>query len=71
MSLQRIFGVVLFVVGIIVFFFGLDASHSLSDQVSKAFVGRFTDATTWYMIGGIASAVAGLLLVLFGGRRKS
>jgi hypothetical protein len=56
------------VVGVIVFIVGLNASHSVADRLSDTFTGRFTEATTWYIIGGIASALLGLLLVLFGGR---
>jgi hypothetical protein len=56
------------VVGVIVFIVGLNASHSVADRLSDTFTGRFTEGTTWYIIGGIASALLGLLLVLFGGR---
>jgi len=70
MDARRILGFVLFVVGILAFVTGLNASHSLTDQVSNTFIGRFTDATTWYLIGGIASAAVGLLLLVFGFRGK-
>jgi LPXTG-motif cell wall-anchored protein len=70
MGSQRILGTVLLVVGVILLFIGMNASHSVSDQVSQNFTGRFTQATTWYIIGGIASALLGLLLVLFGVRRR-
>lgn len=70
MNSQRVLGFVLLVVGILAFAVGLNASHSVTDQVSNTFLGRFTDSTTWYMIGGIAAAVIGLLLVLFGFRGK-
>jgi hypothetical protein len=71
MNLQRISGVVLLVVGVILLSVGINASHSLADQVSNTFTGRFTQATTWYVAGGIASAVLGLLMVLFNQRRKT
>lgn len=70
MSPQRIVGTVLLVVGVILLFIGMNASHSISDQVSQTFTGRFTQATTWYILGGIASALLGLLLVLFGMRGR-
>lgn len=69
MSPQRILGVALLVGGVIFLIMGVNASHSMADQVSDTFTGRFTENTTWYIIGGIASAVVGLLLVMFGGRR--
>lgn len=70
MNSQRILGIVLLVVGIVVLMIGVNSSHSMADQVSNTFTGRFTQATTWYMIGGVGAAVLGLLLVLVGVRGK-
>ncbi|MBN2452077.1 MAG: DUF3185 family protein [Lentisphaeria bacterium] len=70
MSSQRLVGIVLVVVGLAVLVFGLNASHSLADQVSETFTGRFTRATTWYIIGGAAAGLLGLLMAAFGGRRN-
>ncbi len=69
MSPQRIGGIALLVVGAVLFIIGLNASDSISDRVSNFFTGRFTDATVWFMVAGVASAVIGALLVSFGGRR--
>jgi uncharacterized membrane protein len=66
MSPPRIAGIVLLVVGVVVLIMGMNASHSVADQVSNTFTGKFTDATTWYIIGGIAAALFGLLLTIFG-----
>ena len=68
MNSQRIFGLVLLVVGIVLLVMGMNASHSVADRVSDTFTGRFTQATTWYIVGGIAAALTGLLLVIFGAR---
>ena len=68
MSPQRIIGAAVLVVGIVLLIVGLNASHSVADQVSDTFTGRFTQATTWYIIGGIAAGVLGVLMVAFGGR---
>jgi hypothetical protein len=68
MNSQRILGVVLLVAGVVLLILGMNASHSVADQVSNTFTGRFTQATTWYILGGGASALFGLLLVLFGSR---
>lgn len=70
MSSQRIFGVVLLVVGVGVLIYGMNASHSVADRVSDTFTGRFTQTTTWYIIGGAASGLMGLLLAAFGGGRN-
>jgi uncharacterized membrane protein len=69
MSSQRILGIVLLVVGVAVLIFGLNASHSVADRLSNTFTGRFTEATTWYIIGGAACGLLGLLMVAFGGGR--
>ena len=71
MNPQRIVGVVLVVVRVILLSVGINASHSLADQVSNTFTGRFTQATTWYVVGGIASALLGVLMVLVDLRRKT
>jgi drug/metabolite transporter (DMT)-like permease len=71
MGTQRILGIVLLVVGVVVLVLGMNASHSVADQVSNTFTGRFTQATTWYIIGGGAAALFGLLLVLIGSKGEN
>jgi hypothetical protein len=70
MSPKRIAGIVLLIVGVVILIVGMNASHSVADQVSNTFTGRFTQATTWYIIGGIAAAIFGLLLTVFGASGK-
>ena len=60
---------VVLVVGVALLVVGLNASNSVADQVKETFTGRFTDKTTWYIIGGIGLGVLGLLVALFGGGR--
>ena len=69
MSLGRILGVVALVVGIALLVTGYNASESAVDQLSETFLGRYTDETVWYLIGGIASAIGGLLFLIMGGKR--
>jgi hypothetical protein len=69
MNSQRILGVVLLVVGVIVLLFGLNASDSVTDTVKEGFTGRYTDKTMWYIIGGAGLTVAGGALALLGGGR--
>ena len=71
MNPQRLVGLILLVIGIVVLIMGFDASPSVADQVSNTFTGRFTHATTWYILGGIASALIGGLMLLSGPRSKS
>jgi hypothetical protein len=70
MSPKRILGIVALVGGVVLLVMGMNASHSMADSFSKTFTGHFTEATTWYIVGGIAAAIFGLVLVLFGGRGK-
>lgn len=63
MGYQRLVGVVLLVVGILLLYFGWQASESLGDQISQTFTGRFTQETMWYLIGGAAAAVAGAFML--------
>jgi hypothetical protein len=71
MSMQRIFGIVLLVVGVILLIVGMNASHSAADQISNTFTGRFTHETAWYIFGGGGAALFGLLLVLVGAQSKN
>jgi hypothetical protein len=71
MSSQRILGIVMLVVGVALLVIGVNSSHSVTDQVSNTFTGRFTDATTWYIVGGIAAGLFGLLMLVMGGRGKT
>lgn len=70
MSSQKIMGVVLLIAGVALLVVGVNASHSLADQVSNTFTGHFTDATTWYILGGVGCGVAGLAMLVMGVRHK-
>jgi hypothetical protein len=48
---------------------GLNASDSLADRWSNFFTGHYTDTTVWYLVGGGAAAIGGLILVASGRRR--
>jgi hypothetical protein len=69
MSTKRIVGIALLVIGLGLLFFGLQATDSFAEEVHETFTGRYTDETTWYLVGGAALAVGGLLLAIFGGKR--
>ena len=69
MSSKRLVGIALLIVGAGLLYFGWQASEGLGEQAHELVTGRFTDETTWYLIGGAACAVVGLLLAVFGSRR--
>lgn len=71
MNPNRMIGVVLLVVGVALLIIGLNSSHSVADRLSNTFTGRFTDSTTWYIVGGIGLSVLGLLLGAMSFRGKN
>ena len=71
MSPARIGGIVLLVVGVILLVIGVSSSSSIADKASYTWSGRFTERTTWYIVGGIAVGIAGALMAIFGGARKN
>jgi hypothetical protein len=68
MNIQRAVGIALLVVGVVLFIVGMNASNSVADRWSNFFTGHFTDATLWYIVGGLTLAVVGLVLAMFGRR---
>ncbi len=68
MNIQRVAGIALLVIGLVLVVVGMNASDSLADRASNFFTGHYTDSTVWYLVAGIASAVVGLMLVMFGRR---
>ncbi|MDX1573655.1 MAG: DUF3185 family protein [Methylophaga sp.] len=64
MGSTKLFGIALLVIGVILLFFGYNASQSLGEQMAESFTGRFSDETMWYIIAGAASVVVGAVLTL-------
>ena len=62
MASQKLIGLVLMAVGVVLLYFGWQGSESLGDQVTEAVTGRFTDETMWYIFGGIAALVGGVFM---------
>ena len=71
MDQGRIIGIVLLLVGVGLLIVGMNASHSMADQVTNTFTGHFTQATTWYILGGIVAGVLGIIMMIGGPRGKN
>jgi drug/metabolite transporter (DMT)-like permease len=67
--MQRLIGIVLLVVGIILLVWGYNGSQSVVSQAKESLTGSFTDKTMWLLIGGAVCAVAGLVLTFMPRRR--
>jgi uncharacterized membrane protein YidH (DUF202 family) len=63
-SAQRVIGFVILAGGVVLIILGITALKSFGNQMSRFFMGRPTDTTLWYLIGGIVAAVAGVVLLL-------
>jgi len=72
MNITRIIGACMLIVGIALAITGFTATDSLANTLSNTFLGHFTKTTTWYIIGGIALAIGGLLILLgkFGSKKS-
>jgi hypothetical protein len=64
MSLLRLLGLALLLLGVALLMIGMHSSNSMADQMHNTFTGRFTDTTTWYILGGSVSGVLGLVMIL-------
>lgn len=65
---SKIIGLVVLAIGVVLLIFGINATHSVTERIVEGFTGKYTDQTTWYLMGGIAAIVGGAALFLFGKR---
>lgn len=64
MNQKSVIGIALLVVGVILLVVGFNSTQSLTEEVSEAFTGRFSDETMFYLIGGAVASVIGLVMLL-------
>lgn len=64
MNQKSIIGIALLVVGVILLVVGFNSSQSVTEELSEAFTGRFSDETMFYLIGGAVAGVIGLVMLL-------
>jgi hypothetical protein len=69
MNSQRIFGMLLFCIGVVLFIFGLRATDSVVEGINEGLTGTYTDKTTWYLLGGLAMALVGGAMAFLGSRK--
>ena len=66
---MRLFGLVLLLIGLVVFGFGISSSQAITEQVVEGVSGRYSSTTMWYIIGGIALFLSGGALALYGDKK--
>jgi len=71
MNNNRILGIVLLVAGLIVLYLGLQAADSVGETIKEGLTGKYTDKTTWYIVGGAVATIAGAGLAFFGPAPKT
>ena len=65
MESQKLIGIILLVVGVILLYFGWQSTQSVGEQLVEGLTGRFSDETLWFIIAGAAAAVGGCFLAFF------
>ncbi len=56
--------------GIVLLIFGFNESHSFSSDISRTFTGNPTDRSIWFIAGGAAAVVVGLVLSVRGMKKS-
>jgi hypothetical protein len=70
MTPQRIIGICMLLVGVSLFVVGLAVPHT-ADPLATTTPGSFSRVSTWYALGGIAIALLGFILAVFGMQTRS
>ena len=69
METKKIVGLVLIILGVVLLYFGVQASDAPLEQARESLTGDYSDRTMLYLIGGAVSAIAGVALFFFAGKR--
>lgn len=69
-SILRIAGLALVVLGAVFLFWGLDLSHSFSNRFMKEMAGDYPEETKKYVFGGIGMIIVGLGCLFYSFKRN-
>jgi hypothetical protein len=64
MNIPKLAGIGLLVLGLVLLYFGFNATESPMEEFGEAITGKYSDDTMMYLIGGAIAAAAGLFLVV-------
>jgi len=62
--MNRLLGIALFVVGVLLVIFGINASDPFASDFSRFFTGTPTEKSIWMLIAGLVSSAVGLFYTL-------
>ncbi|HXU75210.1 MAG TPA: DUF3185 family protein [Methylomirabilota bacterium] len=68
--MNKIVGLAIFALGIVLLVFGFNESHSFGSDVTRAFTGNPTDRSMWLIGGGALAIACGLGLTVWGIRKR-
>jgi multisubunit Na+/H+ antiporter MnhB subunit len=69
-AMNNVVGLAVFAVGIILLILGFNESQSFSSDVSRVFTGNPTNRSIWFIAGGAAAIIMGLVLSIRGFRKS-
>ena len=67
--MQRMAGILVLVVGIVLVVWGANASQSASSDISRFFTGAATNKAIYLIVGGAVAAIAGAAMAFPRGKR--
>jgi hypothetical protein len=62
--MNKIISLALLIGGVVLLIIGINATNSLSSDVSRFFTGSPTDKAVWMVIGGSIATIVGLAMTL-------
>ncbi len=65
MSFKMIVGLTLLVLGIILLYFGINATDKVGEEITNSVTGHYTNKTMTYIIMGVVLIVIGGAITLF------
>jgi hypothetical protein len=63
MTIAKLIGIGLLVLGLILLYFGFNATNSPAEELGEAFTGKYSNETMTYLIGGGVAVAVGLFMV--------
>ena len=69
-AMNNVIGLAVFALGITLLIFGFNESQSFNSDVSRFFTGNPTNRSIWFIAGGAAAIILGLVLSIRGFRKS-